>query len=75
MVKKKYVRYMSSKLNDPYTAPKTYWSIMNCFLNNKKISAIPPRLVNCVTITNFLEKADLLNKFFADQCSTLDNLN
>ena len=42
MVKKKYVRYMSSKLNDLYTAPKTYWSIMNCFLNNKKISAIPP---------------------------------
>ena len=31
---------MTSKLNDPKTAPKTYWSILNQFLYNKKIKLI-----------------------------------
>ena len=51
--KGKYVRCMSNKLNNPLTAPKTYWSILNCFLNNRKIPAIPPLLVNGDIITNF----------------------
>ena len=71
----KYVRCMSNKLNDPLTAPKTYWSILNRFLNNTKTPAIPPPLVNGDIITNFSEKADLLNMFFADQCTAFDNLN
>ena len=74
--KEKYVRCMSNKLNDPsLTAPKTYWSILNRFLNNRKIPAIPPLLVNGDIITNFSEKADLFKKFFADQCTLLNNLN
>ena len=73
--KEKYVRCMSNKLNDPLTAPKTYWSILNRFLNNRKFPAIPPPLVNGDIITNFSEKADLLNKFIADQCTPFDNLN
>ena len=44
--KEKYVRCMSNKLNDSLEAPKTYWSIQNRFLNNMKIPAIPPLLVN-----------------------------
>ena len=44
--KEKYVRCMSNMLNDPLTVFKTYWSILNCFLNNRKIPAIPPLLVN-----------------------------
>ena len=54
---------MSNKLNDPLTAPKTYWSILNHFLN-RKIPAIPPQLVNDDIITNFSEKADLFNNFW-----------
>ena len=73
--KEKYVRCISNKLNDPLTAPKTYWSILNRFLNNRKIPAIPLQLVNGDIITNFSEKADLLNKFIADQCTPFDNLN
>ena len=65
-VKEKYVRCMSNKLNDPLTAPKTYWSILNRFLNNRKIPAIPPLLVNGDIIINFSKKADLFNKIFAD---------
>ena len=37
---------MSNKLNDTLTAPNTYWSILNRFLNNRKIAAIPSLLVN-----------------------------
>ena len=73
--KEKYIRCMSNKFNDPITAPKTYWSILNRFLNSRKVPAIPPLFVNGNIITNFSEKADLFNKFFADQCTPLNNLN
>ena len=56
--KEKYVRCMSNKLNDPLTASKTYWSILNRFLNNRKIPVITPLLVNGDIITNFCEKPD-----------------
>ena len=71
----KYVRCMSNKLNDPLTAINTYWSILNPFLNNRKISVIPPLLVNGDIITSLSKKADLFNKFFADQCTPLNDLN
>ena len=48
--------------NNPLTVPKTYWSILNRFLNKGKIPATPPLLVNGDIITNFSEKADLFNK-------------
>ena len=51
-----YIIQICEKLNDPITAPKTYWKIINRFLNNKKIPAIPPLLVNGEIIQNFLKK-------------------
>ena len=65
---------MSNKLNDPLTVPKTYWPILNHFLNKRKIPAIPPLLVNGDLIATFSEKDDLFNKFFADQCTPLNKL-
>ena len=59
-----YYRRIASKLNDPSTAPKTYWSILKSFVNGKKIPLIPPILVNDQLVTNFLEKANLFNDFF-----------
>ena len=44
--KKNYILKMTSKLEDSNAAPKTYWSILNPFLYNKKIPAIPPLLVD-----------------------------
>ena len=35
-----YTRRMTNKLNDPKAAPKTYSSILNRFLYDKKIPAI-----------------------------------
>ena len=56
-----------------FTAPETYWKIISRFLNNKKISAIPPLLVNGEIISNFSQKASIFNKFFAPQCTPLQN--
>ena len=54
--KEMHVRSMTNNLNHPLAAPKTYWSILNRFLNNRKISAIPPPLLSYDIITNFFPK-------------------
>ena len=41
---------MTSKLDDLKAAPKTYWSILNQFLFNKKIPSIPLLLVNIINL-------------------------
>ena len=55
--KERYTRKLSMKLNDPSTMPKSYWSILNTFLNNKKIPNIPPLNINGKFISNFEKKA------------------
>ena len=47
---------MTSKLEDSNTASKTYWSILNRFLYNKKIPAIPHLLVDSNFFSDFCEK-------------------
>ena len=44
--KKNYILKMISTLEDSNAASKTYWSILNRFLYDKKIPAIPPLLVD-----------------------------
>ena len=56
---------MISKFENSNTAPKTYWSILNRFLYNEKIPAIPPLLVDGNFISDFCEKANLFNNSFA----------
>ena len=64
---------MSSRLPDPLTSPKTYWSILKTFLNNKKIPCIPPLFHENKFITDFKEKAELFNHFFVNQYSLWSN--
>ena len=71
-VKDKHLAKLSSKLDNPDTAPKTYWSIINRFLNNKKIPIIPPVLFEGKLISDFKKKAELFNHF-ASQCSLIKN--
>ena len=71
--KKNYILKMTSKLEDSNTAPKTYWSISNRFLYNKKIPAIPPLLVDGTFISDFCEKANLFSNFFASICTLIKN--
>ena len=54
------------------TSPKSYWSILKTFLNNKKIPCIPPLLHSDKFSTNFKEKADTFNDFFAKHCSLIN---
>ena len=62
---------MSAKLDNPKTVPKTYWSIINKFLSNKKLPIIPPVLVNGELVSGFEQKANLFNNYFASQCTPI----
>ena len=64
---------MTSKLNDPNAAPKTYWSILSQFLYYKIIPSIPSLLVNNKFFSDFRIKANLLNDFFASICTSINN--
>ena len=54
------------------TSPISYWSILKPFLNNKKIPFIPRLLHDYKFITNFKEKAELFNDFFAKKCPVVN---
>ena len=71
--KGKYIKQMCEKLNDPLRAPKTYWEILNHLISNKIVPAISPLLVDGKIISNFSQKAATFNKYFASQCTPLQN--
>ena len=69
----KYHERLANKLNDPKTAPKTYRAILKTFVNGSKIPLISSLLVDNKLITDFLDKANLFNNFFAKQCTPISN--
>ena len=71
--KEKYYTKLSSRLADPLTSPKTYWSMLKTFLNNKKIPCMPPLFHEHKFVTDFKERAELFNHLFVNQCSLLRN--
>ena len=71
--KEKYLSSLGQKLNDPQTGPKAYWKVLNKLLNKSNIPIIPPILHNNKLVTNFIEKSNLFNKYFVEQCKTLIN--
>ena len=71
--KKDYHRQHSDQLNDPETSAKAYWSTLKTLYNGNKIPLIPPILVNNKLISNFREKANYFNDFFASQCTPISN--
>ena len=71
--KLKYHERLANKLNDPKTAPKTYWAIMETFVNSSKIPMVPPLPVDNKLVTDFWDKANLFNNFFTEQCSPISN--
>ena len=66
-------RQLSGKLDDPKTSAKAYWCILKTLYNGKKIPLIPLILVNNKLISNFKEKANHCNTFFASQCTPVSN--
>ena len=71
--KQKYYPRLSKKLVDPMTSMKSYWSTLKMFLNNKKIPRIPPLKHQNEIETDFREKTEIFNSFFAEQCSLMNN--
>ena len=71
--KENYQKKMAEKLDNPFTAPKAYWSILNNFLGKRKTPNIPPLIVNDFAVSDFTTKANLFNNFFASQCSPVVN--
>ena len=64
---------MTNKLTNAEKSSKAYRSILKIFLNNKKIPLVSPLFCENCFITNYEEKAELFNSFFADQCSLVSN--
>ena len=54
---------MASKLTNVQTYSKTYWSLLNRFLNNKKIPLVQPLFHKNKFVTDFFKKAELFNEF------------
>ena len=51
--KQSYYSRLVDKLRDKKTSPKAYWSLLKRFLNNKKISCIPPLFHDNDFVTDF----------------------
>ena len=71
--KEEYYNNLSKKLNDPNTITKTYWSILKSLYKGNRVPLIPPLLVNNKIVSDFTEKANLFNDFFASQCTPISN--
>ena len=53
--------------------PKRIRQSLNLSINDSKIPLIPPLLVNNKIVSDFKEKANLFNDFFATECTPLSN--
>ena len=62
--KENYLSNLGSKISDPRTGSKKYWTCLKTFLNKNKASLIPPILDNGVFITDIKEKCRLFNSYF-----------
>ena len=66
--KSTYINALSNKICDPDTGQKAFWTAFKRLSNNKKITNIPPLYENGRYISNFKDKADVFNNYFAEQC-------
>ena len=64
---------LGKKLKNPLLQVKTYQSILKTFYHGKKIPLIPPLLIDKKFVTNSRTKANIFNKFFAEQSTPLKN--
>ena len=70
--KENYLKTQGSKLCDPETNIKTYWSILKNFTSTIKLPKIPPLFHNQKFAFGFEEKCEIFNKYFSDQCTVLN---
>ena len=72
-MKNKYYLKAAKRLLDPSPSTKMYWSILKTFFKNKKIPVILPIFHDNKFITDFKQKAEILNSHFSKQCTPLTN--
>ena len=70
-MKENYQKKMAEKLDNPFTAPKAYCSILT--KNKRKTPDILPLIVNDFVVSDFTTKANFFNNFFASQCSVVNS--
>lgn len=71
--KSNYYQDLENKLSNSKN-DNVFWSVVNRLVGrNKKMTNIPPLLEHGAFVTSFQEKADLFNKYFANQCNPIDN--
>ena len=68
-----YIAKMSANLDNTKSVPKTYWSIINKFLSNKKIPIIQPIHVNGELVSDFKRKANMLNNLIVSLSTPIKN--
>ena len=68
-----YYSNLPTKLAKQKSNPKTYWSVLKRFLNNKKIPCILSLFHENKLVTDFSEKAEIFNSYFAKQCSLINS--
>ena len=73
--KKNCILKVTKKLADSNTSSKSYWTISNRSLCNKKLPTIPPLLVNGKIVSDFCKKTNIFNNFFVSICTPIDNTN
>ena len=73
--KNDYFIRLGKKLGDPFRSITTYWDSLRTLWNRKKVPNIFPLLVKNELITEFEAKANIFNKYFAGQCTTINNYN
>ena len=67
-----YYTNLGSKLSDPNTGQKHFWTDFKRIINKKVNTNISP-IINGVYISNCKQKADIFNQYFANQCTINDN--
>ena len=64
--KQNFYSRVASKLTNVQRNSKTYWSLLNRFLNNRKIPLIPPLFHENIFVKDFEEKVELFITFFLE---------
>ena len=60
-------------LGSKCTSPKCYWTLIKTRLDGRNIFCILLLFYDNKFITDFKEKSEIFNSFFARQCSLIDN--
>ena len=64
---------LGKKLGGPSRSLNSYWDTLRTLSNGENVANIPPLLFNNEVITEFEAKANIFNKYFASQSTTINN--